>query len=86
MFQRLSGYVVNLPHPARRVNVRASSYSAAPEGGIHGHLFLAFPTHTNICEQDLCYVSTVKCTLCRWLFPMPGKTMLSPARGVKIPA
>ena len=38
----------------------------------------------NICEQDLCPVSSVKCTLCGCPIPMPENTRPNPARRVKI--
>ena len=40
----------------------------------------------NICEQDLCPVSTVKCTLYGSPFPISDNTRPSPVRRRKIPA
>ena len=59
-----------------------------PIGILVGCLVPALPARwsmNKICEQDLCPVSTVKCTLCGCPLPMPENTMPNPARRVKIP-
>ena len=60
-----------------------------PIGTLVGCLVPALPARwsmNNICEQDLCPVSTVKCTLCGCPFPMLENTRPNLARRVKIPA
>ena len=60
-----------------------------PIGTFVGCLVLALPASwsmNNICYQDLCPVSTIKCTLCGCPFPMLENTRPNPARRVKIPA
>ena len=60
-----------------------------PIGYLVGCLLPALPARwsmNNICEQDLCPVFIVKCTLCFYPLLMPENTRPNPLRRVKIPA
>ena len=73
----------------RSEEILVASLELEPIRTLFGFLVPALPARwsmNNICEQDLCPVSTVKCTLCGCPLPVPENTRQNPARRLKIPA